>query len=330
MTIPASMQAIIVKQPGKNSSLELTTLALPTANAEQLLIKVAAAGVNRADLVQRQGLYPPPAGESDVLGLEVAGTVVAAPTHLQHWQGKQVFGLVPGGGYAEYAVLHHQHAMLLPEGFSMVQAAATAEVFLTAYQLLFLHGQIQAKQKVLIHAGASGVGTAAIQLAKFFGAEVAVTASTDEKLALCKQLGADITINYKQQRFEQILAQLWPKGANLVLDPVAGDYVQREIAILALDAKIVLYAMMGGRRLPELDLAPLFKQRGHIICSTLRNRSDVYKADLTRQFIANCGAALTTGKLQPVIQQQYHWHQAAEAHQLMASNQTQGKLVLRF
>ncbi|OEY71005.1 NADPH quinone oxidoreductase [Rheinheimera salexigens] len=324
------MQAIIVKQPGKNSSLELTTLALPTANAEQLLIKVAAAGVNRADLVQRQGLYPPPAGESDVLGLEVAGTVVAAPAHLQHWQGKQVFGLVPGGGYAEYAVLHHQHAMLLPEGFTMVQAAATAEVFLTAYQLLFLHGQIQAKQKVLIHAGASGVGTAAIQLAKFFGAEVAVTASTDEKLALCKQLGADITINYKQQRFEQILAQLWPKGANLVLDPVAGDYVQREIAILALDAKIVLYAMMGGRRLPELDLAPLFKQRGHIICSTLRNRSDVYKADLTKQFIANCGAALTAGKLQPVIQQQYHWHQAAEAHQLMASNQTQGKLVLRF
>jgi tumor protein p53-inducible protein 3 len=330
VTIPANMQAIKVEQPGKNSRLSITTLPVPTANAEQLLIKVAAAGVNRADLVQRQGLYPPPAGESDVLGLEVAGTVVAAPAQLQHWLGKQVFGLVPGGGYAEYAVLHHQHAMLLPQGFSMAQAAATAEVFLTAYQLLFLHGQIKAKQKVLIHAGASGVGTAAIQLAKFVGAQVAVTASTDEKLALCKQLGADIVINYKQQQFEQVLAEHWPKGANLVLDPVAGDYVQREIAILALDAKIVLYAMMGGRHIPELDLVPLFKQRGHIICSTLRNRSDAYKAELTQRFIADCGQALTTRALQPVVQQQFQWQQATEAHQLMAANKTQGKLVLCF
>lgn len=330
MTIPATMRAIQVDQPGKNSSLSITTLAVPSPNSEQLLIKVAAAGVNRADLVQRQGLYPPPAGESDILGLEVAGTVVAAPASLQHWLGKQVFGLVPGGGYAEYAVLHHQHAMQLPQGFSMRQGAAIAEVFLTAYQLLFFHGQVSAQHKVLIHAGASGVGTAAIQLAKFVGAEVAVTASSDEKLALCKQLGADIAINYQQQRFEQVLTQHWPSGANLVLDPVAGDYVQREIAILALDAKIVLYAMMGGRRIPELDLAPLFKKRGHIICSTLRNRSDGYKAELTQRFIADCGQALVTGEIQPIVQQQFYWQQAAEAHQLMAANQTQGKLVLYF
>lgn len=324
------MQAIIVKEPGKNSQLTVDILAMPIANREQLLIKVAAAGINRADLVQRQGFYPPPKGESDILGLEVAGVVVAAPDNLQHWLGKKVFGIVPGGGYAEYALLHHQHAMLVPEGFSMSQAAAVAEVFLTAYQLLFLHGQLQAEQKVLIHAGASGVGTAAIQLAKYVGAKVAVTASNEEKLTLCKQLGADVTINYKQEPFELALTKHWPDGADLILDPVAGDYIQRDVSVLALDGKIVIYAMMGGRKLPELDLAPLLKQRGHIICSTLRNRSDEYKADLTARFISQCGDALKAGILKPIVFEQFHWHDAAKAHQLMASNQTQGKLILNF
>ncbi|WNO61245.1 NAD(P)H-quinone oxidoreductase [Rheinheimera sp. MMS21-TC3] len=330
MSIPASMQAIIIKQPGQNSYLECAQIAVPKMNANQLLIKVAAAGVNRADLVQRQGLYPPPAGESDILGLEVAGTVVATPAELQHWIGKQVFGLVPGGGYAEYAVLHHQHAIIVPEGYSMIEAAATAEVFLTAYQLLRWHGQLSVQQKVLIHAGASGVGTAAIQLAKFFDAIVAVTASTDEKLALCRRLGADILVNYKQDKFEDVLAKCWPDGADLILDSVAGDYIHRNIAILGLDAKIVIYAMMGGRHLPELDLVPLFKQRGQLIFSTLRNRSDAYKANLTKDFIKNCGIALTEKKIQPIIYKTFNWQQAADAHQLMASNQTQGKLVLEF
>lgn len=330
MSIPASMQAITIKQPGKNSWLESTEIAVPEFNTKQLLIKVAAAGVNRADLMQRQGLYPPPAGESEILGLEVAGTVVAAPAGLEHWLGKQVFGLVPGGGYAEYAVLHHQHAILVPEGYSMTQAAATAEVFLTAYQLLKLHGQLMPEHKVLIHAGASGVGTAAIQLAKLFKAKVAVTASRAEKLALCKQLGADILINYTQQKFEEVLADYWPKGVDLILDSVAGDYIHRNIKILGLDAKIIIYAMMGGRRLSELDLVPLFKQRAQLIFSTLRNRSDAYKANLTQEFITNCGAALSAKKIQPSIYKIFSWQQADDAHKLMASNQTQGKLVLEF
>ena len=286
-TIPTTMRAIEVANPGADSSLQIQSCAVPVPNAEQLLIKVAAAGVNRADLMQRRGMYPPPAGESDILGLEVAGIVVAAGPQHKSWLGKAVFGLVPGGGYAEYALVQANHAMVVPAGYSMVEAAATAEVFLTAYQLLFSIGNLQPGQTVLIHAGASGVGTAAIQLAKAAGAKVAVTASTDDKLAACKALGADILINYQTSAFEQVLSEVCEQGVHLILDPVAGDYISRQVPLLAMDGKIVVYAMMGGRTVPNLDLAALFKRRGQIICSTLRNRSNRYKANPAQHSACN-------------------------------------------
>lgn len=329
-TIPATMKAIAVVNPGKDSELTLQEVPVPEPGADQLLIKVAAAGVNRADLMQRRGFYPPPQGESDILGLEVAGVVVAAGPQYKHWLGKAVFGLVPGGGYAEYALLHAGHAIAVPAGYSMAEAAATAEVFLTAYQLLCSIGNFKSGQHALIHAGASGVGTAAIQLAKAMGGKVAVTASSDDKLALCQKLGADVLINYKATAFEQELVGHWPEGVDVILDPVAADYISREVSLLKMDGKIVLYAMMGGRDVPHFDLAPLFKRRGQVICSTLRNRSNSYKTKLTQGFSQTFIPALTQRQIQPVLQQQFHWHQAEQAHQLMASNLTMGKLVLTF
>jgi tumor protein p53-inducible protein 3 len=328
--IPATMQAIAVRNAGRDSFLTIEQRPVPAPTAEQLLIKVAAAGVNRADLMQRRGLYPPPPGDSDILGLEVAGVVIATGPQHKSWLGKAVFGLVSGGGYAEYAVLPASHAMAVPAGYSMAQAAATAEVFLTAFQLLCTIGHLQQGQYVLIHAGASGVGTAAIQLAKALGAHVAVTASSDEKLAACKVLGADVAINYKTGAFEQPLASLWPQGLNLILDPVAGDYIPRQIPLLAEDGKIVVYALMGGREVTSLDLTALFKRRGQIICTTLRNRSQHYKTNLVRAFNNAHGRDLAQRNIQPVIQQQFSWRDAEQAHQLMASNNTIGKLVLTF
>jgi tumor protein p53-inducible protein 3 len=329
-TIPSMMQAIAVVNPGKDSKLVIEQRPLPQPGPEQLLIKVAAAGINRADLMQRRGAYPPPEGESDILGLEVAGVVIAAGPQHKSWLGKAVFGLVPGGGYAEYALLHAGHAMVVPAGYSMAEVAATAEVFLTAYQLLSSIGNSPPGQHVLIHAGASGVGTAAVQLAKAIGCKVAVTTSSDDKLELCQKLGADILINYKDVAFEQELSKHWPDGVDIILDPVAGDYIRREIPLLKMDGKIVIYAMMAGRDVPDLDMAPLFKRRGQIICSTLRNRTNSYKTRLTQAFYQAYGQALAQRQIQPVLQQQFHWHQAEQAHQLMASNRTKGKLVLTF
>jgi len=193
------MSVIEVRQPGADSWLELAERSVPQLAPDQVLVEIAAAGVNRADLLQRAGLYPPPAGESDLLGLEVAGTVVAVGSdRLQHWLGQAVFGLVPGGGYARYVAVAAQHLMHKPKHWSMAQAAACAEVFLTAYQCLRLVGRLPEQGKVLVHAGASGVGTAAIQLAKFFGASVAVTVGSDTKAQACLALGADQALNYRE------------------------------------------------------------------------------------------------------------------------------------
>lgn len=330
-SIPGQMQAIQVQNPGKQSSLHWQTVPVPKPAAGQLLLKVAACGINRADLMQRQGFYPPPRGDSEILGLEAAGTVVAVgDDSLQAYLGQRCFGLVNGGGYAEYVLIPAGQAMPVPEGWSMVQAAATAETFLTAYQLLFSIGGATAGQRVLIHAGASGVGTSAIQLAKAKGLQVAVTVGSADKAAACLQLGADLAINYRQQDFAAVLEQTWPDGINLVLDPVAAAYIPANMRLLAPDGKIVIYAMMGGRTLPELDLALLFRKRGQLVCSTLRNRDAAYKSRLTADFQHDFAEALNSGSIAPVIQQQFVADQAEAAHTLLSSNHTIGKLVLHF
>ncbi|MDD4863799.1 MAG: NAD(P)H-quinone oxidoreductase [Alishewanella agri] len=329
ITLPTTMQAVCVDAPGRDSQLRWQNCALPKLKPGEVLLKVAAFGINRADLMQRQGLYPPPPGDSAILGLEASGIVVAvADDSLSPLLGQAVFGLVNGGGYAEYVAIPAAQAMAVPKGWSLQQAAATAETFLTAYQLLFLLGAATEGQRVLIHAGASGVGTSAIQLAKARQLQIAVTVGSADKAEFCQQLGADIAINYREQDFSEILAAAWPEGIALVLDPVAGSYLNSEASLLAMDGKIIIYAMMGGRKIPELDLSLLFKKRGQLLCSTLRNRDAAYKAELTRRFHADFAADLATKAIEPVIAAVFSREQVEQAHQLLASNQTIGKLLV--
>jgi putative PIG3 family NAD(P)H quinone oxidoreductase len=324
--LPATMQAIDV---GPSQQLQFVTMPLPEIAAGELLIRVAAAGVNRADLAQRAGYYPPPPGESPILGLEVAGTVVAVGDSVSaDWLGAEVFGLVPGGGYAGYVKMPAAHVLRRPAGMSIESAAGCAEVFLTAYQAMFVLGELAAGQAVLLHAGASGVGTAAIQLAKAAGALVAVTAGSDEKTAACRAFGADHAVNYKTADFADVLKAAVPQGFQVIVDPVAGDYLPKNLQLLGLDGRIVVLAMLGGRTVPAFDLTLMFKKRGQLLCSTLRNRTDAYKADLVSRFLAQFGAALATGDIKPVIAKVLPWQQAETAHQLLAGNQLIGKVVL--
>lgn len=326
--LPATMKAIGVTA---TQQLEWLELPLPTLLPGQVLIKVAAVGVNRADLAQRAGYYPPPPGESDILGLEVAGTVVAvASPDLADLLGKTMFGLVPGGGYAEYVRVLAAHLFAVPASMSLSYAAGSAEVFLTAYQAMFQLGQLQAGEAVLLHAGASGVGTAAIKLAKARGAIVAVTVGSDEKAKLCVELGADIAINYKTQDFVTELKAFCPAGFAVIVDPVAADYLPKNLQLLAMDGKIIVLAMLGGRQIPAFDLALMFKKRGQLICSTLRNRSDLYKTALCQAFWQDFAERFAEGSLAPLLAREFSWQQADEAHQLMASNQLAGKIVLRI
>lgn len=329
--VPSQMRVITVLQPGKNSSLHIDRRPVPQPAPGQLLLKVQAAGVNRADLMQRQGHYPPPPGESDILGLEVAGIVVQVGAKAdEHWLGKAVFGIVAGGGYAEYALLHSGHAINKPDCWSWQQAGGAAETFLTAYQLLFALGGLTAGQRVLLHAGASGVGTSALQLATLSGAKVAVTVGRADKAEACRKLGAQLAINYRNSQFAEELAAHWPSGADIILDPVAGSYLQNNIAILAEDGIIVIYALMGGRLVDKFDLAPLFKKRGKLVCSTLRNRTNQYKAELTSRFTQAFGQPMADNRFAPVLNESFNWEHAQQAHNVMINNNNIGKLVLEF
>lgn len=326
--LPELMQAIDV---GPEKQLVFVNLPVPQPAAGEVLIKVDAAGVNRADLAQRGGYYPAPPGESPILGLEVSGTVVAVGD-LQHQDrlGQQVYGLVPGGGYAEYVKMPVDHLMVRPDVLSPVQAAGCAEVFLTAFQALFLLGELQPGQWVLLHAGASGVGTAAIQLAKKAGAYVAVTVGSDEKAAACLQLGADLAVNYKTTDYVVQFKQHVPQGFQVVIDPVAGEYIPKNLQVLGLDGRIIVLAMLGGRTVPSFDLTQMFKKRGQLLCSTLRNRTDDYKTALVQRFVGRFGQNLATGDVKPVIARVLPWQQAEQAHQLLADNALVGKVVLQL
>ncbi|ALZ77003.1 NAD(P)H-quinone oxidoreductase [Rheinheimera sp. F8] len=324
--LPATMQAIEVDA---GHQLQFVSRPIPALSQGEVLIKVAAAGVNRADLVQRAGFYPPPPGDSDILGLEVAGTVVAVADHADaKWLGAEVFGLVPGGGYAQYARMPAAHLLQRPAALPVTTAAGFAEVFLTACQAMFSLGGLQANQAVLLHAGASGVGTAAIALAKAAGAYVAVTVGSDDKATACLALGADVAVNYKTTDFVTVLKDAVPQGFQVIVDPVAGDYLPKDLQLLALDGRIVVLAMLGGRTVPAFDLTQMFKKRGQLLCSTLRNRSDDYKTALLAAFMQQFGPHLQNGALSPVIAQVLPWQQADLAHQLLAGNQLVGKVVL--
>lgn len=325
------MQAIIATEEGHPGKLGFGEYPTPSPAPDEILVRVAATALNRADLLQRQGKYPPPPGESPLLGLEIAGTVAAIGSNVTRWTtGQRVYALLAGGGYAEFAVVHGQVAMPIPHTLSLTDAAAVPEAFLTAYHALFWLGRLQPGQHVLIHAGASGVGTAAIQIARDLGATAHITAGSREKLDFCKQLGATTTIHYKEESFaEKVLEATSGKGADLILDFIGAPYWDQNVQALAADGWIVLLATMGGFRIPEFNLRDLFTKRASLITSTLRSRSLDYKILLSQEFHHYAETRFIRGDLRPVVDRVFDWQDVAEAHRYMEENRNMGKIVLR-
>jgi putative PIG3 family NAD(P)H quinone oxidoreductase len=280
--------------------------------------------------MQRRGRYPSPEGASDVLGLEMAGTVAAVGEHVIDWAaGDRVFGLLPGGGYAEYAVIHEDMAMAVPPGLALTEAAAIPEVFLTAFQALHWLGGLEGAQHILIHAGGSGVGTAAIQLVREAGAHPYITASAP-KHALCADLGAEETIDYTTENFATRIAEATDgRGVDIILDFVGAPYYHGNVEALATDGRIVQLATLGGSRVEEVDLRSLMAKRAHLLASTLRDRSLAYKIELTQEFAGYALPKFVEGELEPVIDTTFDWTEAADAHRRMENNENAGKIVLR-
>jgi len=324
------MKAIIVRTPGGPEQLYIGEGEIPNPSDYQVLVRVEATALNRADTLQRAGKYPPPAGASSILGLEIAGRVVETGKSVSRWKtGDKVFGLLPGGGYAQYAIIHEDMAMAVPGGMSMEEATAIPEVFLTAFQALQWLGKVKAGETVLIHAGASGVGTAAIQLVREMGAQVIVTASAT-KHQTCQALGATTVIDYKTTLFASKVQEVTNgNGVDVIIDFIAADYFQLNIDSLALDGRLILLATLSGGKVKEFDLRKILSKRLQVIGSTLRSRSQEYQINLTREMAAFALPRFGDGRLKPVIDRVLDWKQVQEAHQLMESNQNTGKIVLK-
>ena len=300
----------------------------PAITDDECLIKVRTIGVNRADILQKQGKYPPPVGESNILGIEACGELVAIGHHQEKWQvGDKVFAIVPGGAYAEYVKVKIEHLIKLPENLNYIQGAAIAETYLTAYQCLFTIANLQPAAKVLIHAGASGVGSAAIQLAKQRNCHVTVTVGSEEKVMACKALGANEAINYQHTDFAH-WAKQQKQSYDVIVDVVAGEYLNKNISVCALDGHIVMLSMLGGRFAEKVDVAKMLAKRVTIHATTLRSRSDEYKTHLINAFNHDFYHCLELAAISPVIYQQFDWHEVEVAHQVMLNNENIGKLVL--
>ncbi|MBF0287616.1 MAG: NAD(P)H-quinone oxidoreductase [SAR324 cluster bacterium] len=325
------MKAILVHQPGGPEELYIGEAPVPELGEEEIRVKVKATAVNRADVLQRKGMYPPPPGESNIIGLEMAGEVAEVGAKVKNWKkGDRVFALLAGGGCAEYVVVDEQVAMPIPENLSYEEAAGIAEVFLTAYQSLIWIGQLEEKQDVLIHAGASGVGTAAIQIAKWKQARVFVTISTEKKSSACQNLGADIPINYRESDFAaKVLEATAGKGVDVLIDFIGAAYMKQNLNCLALDGHMVMLALMGGHKVENFPIGKLLQKRLTLTGTTLRNRSLAYKRKLSQEFTSVCLPKFETGDFKPVIDQIMPWGEVKAAHQHMESNQHIGKIVLR-
>jgi putative PIG3 family NAD(P)H quinone oxidoreductase len=323
------MRCIEIKQPGGPEVLVLTERPVPSPQAGEVLIAVRAAGVNRPDVVQRLGHYPPPPGASDIPGLEIAGTVVAVGDGVTTpGIGEQVCALIAGGGYAEYASAPAGCCLPIPEGIDFIGAAAIPETFFTVWHNVFERGALKSGESLLVHGGSSGIGTTAIQLAKLFGATVVATAGSDEKCKACRQLGADLAINYKTADFvAEIKAKLPGKGVDLVLDMVGGDYVARNIAVLKADGRLVNIAHQNGAKV-SLDLMPVMLKRLTLTGSTLRVRDVAFKSALAAALRAKVWPMIARGLVRPLIDQTFPLGEAAAAHTRLESSQHIGKIVL--
>jgi NADPH2:quinone reductase len=327
--LPAQMTVIGISKPGGPEVLLPETRGVPVPGPGEILIKVQAAGVNRPDVAQRSGSYPPPPGASDLPGLEVAGTVAAVGDGVsKHKIGDKVMSLVAGGGYAQYAIAQEAQAMAVPDALSLNEAGATPETLMTVWHNVFERGALQSGETILIHGGSSGIGTMAIQLAKAFGSKVIVTVGSQEKADACLKLGADRAINYKTEDFvAEVKSFTGGKGAEVVLDMVAGDYIERNYDAAAVDGRIVQIAVLSGPK-ATVNFAKLMVKRLHHTGSTLRPRSNADKAAMVAAIEAKVLPLFREGKVKPLMDSTFPLEKAADAHRRMESSAHIGKIVL--
>ena len=329
MNLPAKMRAIEIAKPGGPEVLTPAERALPQPKPHEILVKVAAAGVNRPDILQRMGLYAVPPDASDLPGLEIAGTVAAIGADVKMWKvGDAVCALTHGGGYAEYCVTPEVQALPVPKGLSMTEAASLPETFFTVYSNVFDRGALKAGEVFLVQGGSSGIGVTAIQVAAAMGHRVFATAGSDEKCAACVKLGAEKAFNYKTQDWAEELKNATDgKGVNLILDMVGGDYVPKELKSLAVDGRLVMIAFLGGMK-AEIDLSVVMSKRLQITGSTLRPRTIEFKGEVAKSLHERVWPLIDAGKIKPVIYKTFPLAEAAEAHKLMETSQHIGKIVL--
>ena len=321
------MRAIEIMEPGGPDVLRPVVMSIPKPNRNEVLIKIAFAGVNRPDVLQRAGSYMPPPGASDLPGLEASGTIFAIGQNVTNWAiGDEVCALLPGGGYAEYAVTQASHCLPVPKGMGLEQAAALPETFFTVWSNVFQRGKLKPHEKFLVHGGSSGIGTTAIQLANVFGSEVYATAGTEAKCLVCEELGAKRAINYKKEDFLDVMKSLG--GVNLILDMVGGVYIEKNIKALIDDGRLVQIAFLQGAK-AELNFAQIMTRRLTITGSTLRPQSDLSKAQIASELFRNVWPLLSNGRLKPVINSVFELEDVTSAHLLMESSQHIGKILLK-
>jgi putative PIG3 family NAD(P)H quinone oxidoreductase len=328
-SLPDRIQVVEISRPGGPEVLKLATRPLPQPKRGEVLIRVAAAGVNRPDCLQRAGTYAPPPGASDLPGLEVAGTVVALGEGVTQWsEGDQVCALTPGGGYAQYCVAPAGHCLPPPKGWSLLQAGSLPETFFTVWINVFERAKFAPGETLLVQGGSSGIGVSAIQIARALGHRVFVTAGSPEKCAACEKLGAERAINYRSEDFVEVVKQVTAgKGADVILDMVGGDYVPRELKCLATDGRLSLIAFLGGNR-TTLDMSDILVRRLTISGSTLRPRTEEFKTGIANALRDRVWPLIDAGKIHPVIHKVFPLAHASAAHELMESGAHIGKIML--
>ena len=323
------MRAITIPTPGDADALVLDDVPTPEIAADEVLVQMAASGVNRADLMQRQGFYPPPPGASTYPGLEVSGTISVLGGDVTGWAvGDRVCGLLSGGGYAEQVAVPATQLLVVPEGVSLVDAAALPEVVSTVWSNVFMTANLQKGQTVLIHGGSSGIGTMAIQLARAFGARIAVTAGTGEKLEVCRELGAEILINYREQDFVEVLNDATQGGgADVILDNMGAKYLARNISALAVNGRLVIIGLQGGVK-AELNINSLLGKCAAVIATSLRSRPPAEKAAIVAAVREHVWPLIESGQVKPVVHRTFPLAQAADAHRELETGTTIGKVLL--
>jgi len=324
------MKAILLKEFGAPEVMYHGDAPTPVPGNNEVLVKVHATALNRADTLQRMGKYPPPEGASTIMGLEFSGEVTSLGSDVSKLQiGDRICGLLSGGGYAEYVTIHEDMGIEIPESMSYEEAAAIPEVFLTAFQALSYLAALNEEESILIHAGASGVGTAAIQLAREMGAKNIYVSASASKHTICKDLGAGLAIDYKTQNFEEvILSQTNNKGVDVIVDFMGASYFQKNINSLAPDGRMVMLAFMGGVQ-ADINLANILRKRLRIMGSTLRARTLDYKIQLTKDFADFAMPLFKSGTIKPVVDSVYNWNEVVDAHTYMEANKNKGKIILK-